>query len=174
LLGLEEGQEREGEIDEAGEVDADLVVEGGQIDLGGLGEVVGGLDAGVEEETIEVGVLGGDGLDEVVEVVGVVNVVGEAIGFAAVLANKVVNSLLSTADGDDFRAFADELFGHAEADARRGSYHKDALVGERHGALMKSYSERIGAVQRILMVETCKQLVSQNIINNRASSALRS
>jgi len=152
LLGLEEGQEREGEIDEAGEVDANLVVEGGQIDLGGLGEVVGGLDAGVEEETVEVGVLGGDGLDEVVEVVGILNVVGEAIGFAAVLTNEVVDSILSTADGDDFGAFAEELFGHAEADARRGSYHEDALVRERHGALITPYNERIGAMQRALMV----------------------
>lgn len=118
---------REGEIDEADEVDADLVVEGGKIDLGGLTEVVGGLYAGVEEETIEVGVLGGDGLDEAVEVVGVVHVVGEAIGFAAVLANETIDSILSTADGDDFRAFADELFGHAEANARRGSYDRTYL-----------------------------------------------
>lgn len=137
-------------------------MEGGKVDLGGLGEVVGGLDAGVEEETIEVRVLGGDGLDEVVEIVGVVNVVGEAIGFAAVLADEVVDSILSTADSDDFGAFADELFGHAEADARRGSHDEDALVGERHGALMKSYNERIYAVQRVLLVDKAS---SQDLID---------
>lgn len=106
LLGLKEGQKGEGEIDEAGEVDAHLVVEGRKIDFCGLGEVVGGLDAGVEKEAVEVGVLGGDSLHKVVEIVGVVNVVGEAIGFAAVLADEVVDSILSTADGDDFTAFA--------------------------------------------------------------------
>ena len=95
-----------------------LVVEGGEIDGEGLGQVVHGLDPRVEEEAVELRVLGRDILHELGQVLAVTNVVGEAVGLAAaVLADEAVDAVLAAADGDDFEAFADELFGHAEADA---------------------------------------------------------
>ena len=106
LLGLEERQESNGEVDEAGEVDVDLLVKGREIDLIRLGQVVDTLYAGIEEETVEVGVLAGDGLDESVQVLAVTDVVDEAISLAAMRLDEAVNSVLSTADGDDFEAFA--------------------------------------------------------------------
>ena len=113
LFGLEERQESDGDVDEAGEVDVDLLVKGREIDLVSLGQVVNTLYAGVKEETVKVGVLAGDGVDEIVQILAVTDVVDEAISLAAILADEVVNSILSTADGDDFEALTDQLFGHA-------------------------------------------------------------
>ena len=47
LLGLEKWEEGDGDVDEAGEVDVDLVVESGEIDSFGLGQIVDGLYAGI-------------------------------------------------------------------------------------------------------------------------------
>ena len=54
-LGLENGQELERHVDDAGEVCVDLGVERLKIDLGGPRERHGELRAGVQEDAVEVG-----------------------------------------------------------------------------------------------------------------------
>lgn len=58
--GLQVGEEGLGEVDGGGVVGDELGVEGGEIDGVGLGEVEGALDAGVDEDAVQVGVGGGD------------------------------------------------------------------------------------------------------------------
>lgn len=87
-------------------------MESGEIDLIGLGEIVGALDACVEIDAVDVGVLAGNGVHEFLQVLAVVDVVCEAVGFAAVLVDKCVDPVLSTADGDDFETLVDEFLGH--------------------------------------------------------------
>ena len=101
-----------------------------QIDLFGLGEVVYALDPCIKIDTINVRVLGSNGLHEVVQILAVVDVVCEAVSFAAVLPDKLVDPFLSTADGDDFGTLANEFLGHTQADARGSPNHEDAFVGE--------------------------------------------
>ena len=133
VLRLEEGQERSRDVHKAREVDADLLVESLQIDLFRLGEVVDTLDARIEENAVEIGVPTGDILDELAQVLGVVDVVSDAIGFAAaVFLDKVVNTVLAAANSDDFGAFANELLGHTKTDAGGGADHEHGFVGEGH------------------------------------------
>ena len=101
-----------------------------QIDLFGLGEILYAQDPCIKIEAINVRVFGNNGLHEVVQIFAVVSVVCESVSFAAVLPDKFVDLLLSTAESDDFRALADEFLGHTQADARGSLHHEDAFVGE--------------------------------------------
>lgn len=104
-----------------------------QIQLVRFSEIIHSLDAGVEEKAVEIGVLAGDILDEIAQVLSVVDVVSDAIGFAAaVFLDEVVDAVLAAANRDDFGAFANELLGHAEADAGGGADHEHGFVGEGH------------------------------------------
>ena len=115
---MEEGQECIRDVHKAREVDADPLVESVQIHLVRLGEIIHSLDARVEEKAVKIGVLAGDILDELAQVLSVVDVVSDAIGFAAaVFLDEVIDAVLTAANSDDFGAFANELLGHAEADA---------------------------------------------------------
>lgn len=136
LLRFEEGQEGEGEVDEAGEVDADLLVEGSEVDFVGLGEIVGCLDAGVEEDTVNVRVAARDLVDELAQILGVTDVVCEATGLVTMLADEAVDSVLAAADGNDLGTLTDELLSHAGANTGGGSDQKDTLVGKGHGAFL--------------------------------------
>ena len=107
---MQERQESRGDIDEAGKVHTDLLVEGREVHLIGLGEIVHTLNASVEEDAVDLGTLAGDSLHELAQVLAVVNIVCEAVGFAAVFADEVLDPGLSTANGDDLGTFMDELF----------------------------------------------------------------
>ncbi len=109
---MEEGQEIGREVDEAGEVDVHLPMESCEIDLIGLGEIVHALGPCIEIDAVNVRVLASNGLHEFVQILAVADVVCEAVSFAAVLADKIVDPVLSTADGDDFGALANEFLGH--------------------------------------------------------------
>ncbi len=50
------------------------------------------------------------------------------------LADKVIQSVLSAADGNDFGAFVDEAVGHGRAYAGCCANHEDVFVLERHVA----------------------------------------
>ena len=117
LFRLEEGEEGGGDVDEAGEVDAYLLVESGEVDLVGLGEVIYALDSGIKEDTIEVGVDGRHGMHEFVQVLVVGDVVRDPTSSITVLTDEFVDSILSTANGNDFGALVDELLCHAQANA---------------------------------------------------------
>lgn len=62
--GLQVGEEGLGEVDGGSVVGDELGVEGGEVDSVGVGEVEGALDAGVDEDAVQVGVgscdLGGE------------------------------------------------------------------------------------------------------------------
>ena len=83
-----------------------------EIDLFRLGEIVHALDPRIEIDAVNVRVLASNGLHEFVQILAVVDVVCEAVSFAAVLADKSLDPLLSTANSDDFGALADEFLGH--------------------------------------------------------------
>lgn len=117
LFGLEEGEESGADVDEAGKVDAHLLVESGKIDLFGLGKVVYALDSGIEVDAVQFRVGAGDGMHEFLQALAVGDVVREAASFIAVLADKFVDFVVSAANGNDFAALADKLLCHAEADA---------------------------------------------------------
>lgn len=117
LFRLEEGEESGGDVDEAGKVDAHLLMESGEVDLIGLGKVVHALDSGIEVDAVQVRVSAGHGLHEFVQVLAIGDIVRDATSFIAVLADKFVGFVLSTTNGNDFGALADKLLCHAEADA---------------------------------------------------------
>lgn len=108
-----------------------------EIDFVGLREVVHGLHSGIEENAVKIWVAAGDVLDKGARILAVTDVVCKATSFIAMLANKSVDSILSTANSDDFGAMADELLGHSQADAGGGTNHQNTLVGERHGVVSK-------------------------------------
>lgn len=58
--GLQVGEEGLGEVDGGSVVGDELGVEGGEVDGVGVGEVEGALDAGVDEDAVQVGVGGCD------------------------------------------------------------------------------------------------------------------
>lgn len=87
-------------------------MESGEIDLIGLGKIVESLNAGIEEDAVEIWVAGSNFVDECAQILTVGDVVCKAAGFVAVLADEFVDSVLSTANGNNFTALADELLGH--------------------------------------------------------------
>ena len=127
---MKERQENGGQVDEAGEVDVHLLMESCQIDLFRLREIVYALDPCIKTNAINVRILSSNGLQEVVQILAVVDIIYEAVSFAAVLPDKFVDPFLSTANGDDFGTLADEFLGHAQPNARGSPNHKDAFVGE--------------------------------------------
>lgn len=106
LLGLKERQKSRGDIDKAGEVDVNLLMKCCQIDLTGFGEIVDSLNASVEEDAVKVGMLADHALDKTAQILGVADIVHQAISLAAMLAQEVVDPVLSTANRDDFETFA--------------------------------------------------------------------
>ncbi len=72
-------------------------------------------------------------LDKSVEAVSVGNVVSNGAGLGStVLLDEGVESVLTTANCDDFGAFLDKLVGEAGADARGGANKENILVREAH------------------------------------------
>lgn len=72
-------------------------------------------------------------LDKSIHAGSVVDIVLDTTGlFLAVFLDKCVESLLATANGDDFGAFEDEFVGKSSSDSSGGPDKEDALVGERH------------------------------------------
>ena len=131
-LSLQERQERRGDIDKTCEIDVHFVMKRRQIDRRRLGEIVHALHASIEEHAIDVRAAGCDGLHEGREARSVTDVVGDAVCFAEVVVgtHEGCDALLTAADGDDFAALADELGGHAEADAGGCADEEDAFGGE--------------------------------------------
>lgn len=87
-------------------------MESGEIDLFGLGEIVCTLDSCVEIDAVNVGVLASNGVHEFLQILAVIDVVCETVRFAAVLVDERVDTVLSTANGNDFEALTDEFLGH--------------------------------------------------------------
>lgn len=57
-LGLQAGQKLHGQVDDTGEVDIDLVVEAGKVELGGARQARAALDARVQQDAVQVRVVG--------------------------------------------------------------------------------------------------------------------
>ena len=132
LFGLEKREELHGNIHIACIIDLHLLVESGEVNFGGLGEVMNSLYSSVEKNAIKVRVSAGHGLEKSFQVSIICDIVRDPASITAVLANELIDSVLPAAYGDDFGALADELLSHAEANARRGSHHQYAFIGERH------------------------------------------
>lgn len=113
LFRLKEGQEGGRDVDKAGEVDVDFLVESRQVDLVRFAEIVDALDSCIEEDAVKIRVGAGHTVHEFLQVLAVTDVVRDPTGFAAVLADELVNSVLSAADCNDFGTLADELLCHA-------------------------------------------------------------
>ena len=72
-------------------------------------------------------------LDKGIQADSVGDVVLDTAGlFGAVFLDKGVQSVLTTADGDDLAALEDELVGQCRPDSRGGADQEDALVGQGH------------------------------------------
>ena len=76
-LGLQEGGEGDGQVDQGDVVGVELGLEQGEVDGGGVGEVEAALDAGVEEDAVQVGVLARDSRGEGGDFVVLGNVIGD-------------------------------------------------------------------------------------------------
>lgn len=145
------GEELGRQIDEPGKVDVHLGVEGIQVELCGPREPNLALDARVEKDAVEVGVPAHDAgpcqshskaeswmkphlpLNKDIQAGPVGDIVLDTAGlFGAVFLDKGVQSVLTTADGDDLAALEDELVGQCRPDSRGGADQEDALVGEGH------------------------------------------
>ena len=149
LLLEEHGAELEGQVDDGGKVGVDFVVERIEVNLGGIGETNHALHAGVEQNTVQVGILfynsvallvrangellGVLPLNKSVEAVSVGNVIFDGAGLGStVLLDEGVESVLTTANCDDFGALLDKFVGEAGADARGGANKENILVREAH------------------------------------------
>ena len=113
LFGLEKREDLHGNIHEACIIDRHLLVESGEVNFSGLGEVINSLYSSVEENTIKVGVSAGHGPDKSFQVfTSICDIVRDPASITAVLADELIDSVLSAAYGDDFGALADELLSH--------------------------------------------------------------
>ena len=123
LPGLQEGQKGRRHIDKTAEIDAHFPMEGREIDLIRLAEIIHALHARVEKDAVQIRILGHHVLHEGAQILGVVEIVHNAVGLAAtaVPADEVVDAIPSPAHSDDVGAVAEELFGHAEANAGGGA-----------------------------------------------------
>ena len=109
MFRLEKGEERSGDVHEAGKVDGHLLVEGREVDLLRLGKVMYGLNASIEEDAVKVGIGARHLFHESVQALTVCDVIRDTASFTAMLLDELVDSVLSAADCYDIRTFVDEL-----------------------------------------------------------------
>jgi hypothetical protein len=101
-------------------------------DLGGLGEVFGAHDAGVVDDDVEGGEVGGEFLGEGADA-GAVFDVKDRGGHAGVGGDGFVEDLLAAAGNDDFVAEVVECLGEAAADTGAAAGDEDGVAGGFHG-----------------------------------------
>jgi hypothetical protein len=151
-------QELYDQVDNAGEVDIDLIMELGEIKLGCARQAGRALHARVQKNTVQTRVLCDHParvlvslktclhcneswglqaedllLDESVDAIAVGDIELDCGGFGGtMLRNKGVQSVLAAADGNDLGALRNELVSQASTDARSRPDNEDGLVSEGH------------------------------------------
>lgn len=147
-----------------------------EINALGLREVESSLDAGVEEDAVNVRVGLHDVLDELRNLVQLRDVELYCLGLLfAMLRHELVQLLLSAASNNDRGAILDQLACESPADTRSGTKNEYFVIVERHCDLglrcEESRNERLGRRQLIVLssclcVTSCQRVPDRTEIKD--------
>jgi DNA-binding HxlR family transcriptional regulator len=154
-------EQRGGEADGAEEVGSDdgLGVGG----VRGLEDVFGAHDAGVVDDDVKRGVVGGELLGEGADAGGVFDV-EDGGGHAGVGCDGLVEDLLAAAGDDDLVAEFMEGLCDAAADARAAAGDEDGVSGGFHGGDFTRLGELVGGISQKMLTKTVRQMERDGLV----------